>query len=125
VAPDTPLAVVVRLMERHRVKRLPVVENGRLAGLVTRADLLRALLTRQAEAPVAASDQELRVRIDSMLRDEDWAASAVVYVQVENGVAQLWGTVESNAQLEALILAVRELPGVKDVQPHMGRTIPG
>jgi len=115
VAPDTPLAVVVRLMERHRVKRLPVVENGRLAGLVT----------RQAEAPVATSDQELRVRIDSMLRDEDWAASAVVYVQVENGVAQLWGTVESNAQLEALILAVRELPGVKDVQPHMGRTIPG
>jgi osmotically-inducible protein OsmY len=74
---------------------------------------------------VATSDQELRVRIDSMLRDEDWAASAVVYVQVENGVAQLWGTVESNAQLEALILAVRELPGVKDVQPHMGRTIPG
>jgi len=125
VAPDTPLAVVVRLMERHRVKRLPVVENGRLAGLVTRADLLRALLTRQAEAPVAASDQELRVRIDSMLRDEDWAASAVVYVQVENGVAQLWGTVESDAQLQALILAVRGLPGVKDVQQHLGRTIPG
>jgi len=125
VAPDTPLAVVVQLMERRRVKRLPVVEHGRLVGLVTRADLLRALVTRQAEAPVATSDQELRVRIDSMLRDEDWAASAVVYVQVENGVAQLWGTVESNAQLEALILAVRELPGVKDVQPHMGRTIPG
>jgi len=125
VAPDTPLAVVVRLMERHRVKRLPVVENGRLVGLVTRADLLRALVTRQAEAPVAASDQELRVRIDSMLRNEDWAASAVVYVQVENGVAQLWGTVESDAQLQALILAVRGLPGVKDVQQHLGRTIPG
>lgn len=65
VAADTPLAVVVRLMERHRVKRLPVVENGRLVGLVTRADLLRALVTRRAEAPVATSDQELRVRIDS------------------------------------------------------------
>jgi len=125
VAADTPLGVVVSLMERHRVKRLPVVENGRLVGLVTRADLLRALVTRQAEAPVAASDQELRVRIDSLLRDEAWAASAVVYVQVENGVAQLWGTVESDAQLQALILAVRGLPGVKDVQQHLGRTIPG
>ena len=125
VAADTPLAEVVRLMERHRVKRLPVVDNGRLVGLVTRADLLRALVRRQAQAPVAASDQELRVRIDALLRDEDWAASAVVYAQVENGVAQLWGTVESDAQLAALILAVRELPGVKDVQPHLGRTIPG
>lgn len=125
VAADTPLAVVVRLMERHRVKRLPVAEHGRLVGLVTRADLLRALVTRQAEAPVAASDQELRARIDSMLRNEDWAASAVVYVQVESGVAQLWGTVESDAQLQALILAVRELPGVKDVQPHLGRTKAG
>ena len=48
-----------------------------------------------------------------------------MYVQVESGVAQLWGTVESASQREALILAVRELPGVKDVQPHLGRTIPG
>ena len=125
VAPDTPLAVVVRLMERHRVKRLPVVEHGRLVGLLTRADLLRALVARQAEAPVAASDQELRARIDSLLRSEDWAASAVVYAEVENGIAQLWGTVESDAQLAALMLAVRELPGVKDVQAHLGRTLPG
>lgn len=125
VAPDTALAAVVRLMERHRVKRLPVVEHGRLAGMVTRADLLRALVTRQAQAPVAASDQELRARIDMMLREEDWAASAVVYVEVENGVAQLWGTVESHAQLEALTVAVRGLPGVKDVQAHLGRSIPG
>jgi CBS domain-containing protein len=125
VAPDTPLDVVVQLMERRRVKRFPVAEHGRLVGLVTRADLLRALVTRQAQAPVAASDQELRERIESMLRDADWAASAVVYVQVENGVAQLWGTVESASQREALILAVREQPGVKDVQLHLGRSMPG
>lgn len=125
VARETPLDVVVQLMERHRVKRLPVAEHGRLVGLVTRADLLRALVTRQAKAPVAASDQELRVRIESMLRNEDWAASAVVYAQVQNGVAQLWGTVESDAQLQALLLAVRELPGVRDVQPHLGRSVPG
>lgn len=125
VAPDTPLAEVVRLMERNRVKRLPVVENGKLAGLVTRTDLLRALVARPAVSPAAASDQDLRERIDSMLRHEDWATSAFVNVQVEQGVAHLWGTVETAAQREALILAVRGVPGVRGVQPHLGRTMPG
>jgi CBS domain-containing protein len=125
VAADAPLAEVVRLMERHRVKRLPVVEHGKLVGLVTRADLLRALVARQAAPAPERSDHDLRQKIVSMLRDEDWAASAVVHVQVENGVAQLWGTVESQDQREALLLAVRGVPGVKDVQPHLGRVLPG
>jgi CBS domain-containing protein len=125
VAPDAQLAQVVQLMERHRVKRLPVVENGRLAGILTRADLLRAFVSRQGVAPAASSDGELRGRIDSMLRGEDWAMGAYVNVQVENGVAHLWGTVESPSQREAVILAVRGVPGVKDVQPHLGRTMAG
>lgn len=125
VGQDTPLAEVVRLMERHRVKRLPVMENGKLVGLVTRSDLLRALVARPIAAPAAASDQELRESIASMLRDEDWATSAFVNVQVESGIVQLWGTVESASQREALILAVRGVPGVRDVQPHLGRTMAG
>lgn len=125
VAADAPLAEVVRLMARHRIKRLPVVDKGRLVGLVTRTDLLRAVAARQAVAPADVKDEELRARIDAMLREEDWAASAVVYVQVEKGVAQLWGTVESQEQREALILAVRGVPGVKDVQPHLGRVLAG
>lgn len=125
VGPETPLDEVVRLMERLRVKRLPVVKNGKLAGLVTRTDLLRAMMSRRTAAPAASSDQEVRDRIDAMLRHEDWATSAFVNVQVENGVAHLWGTVESAAQREALILAVRGVPGVNDVQPHLGRTMPG
>jgi len=125
VPPETPLGEVVRLMERHRIKRLPVVERGKLVGLVTRTDLLRALVSRPAAPPVAIKDEELRARIDKMLRDEDWASTATVHVQVENGVAQLWGTVESKEQREALLVAVRGVPGVKDVQPHLGRTLPG
>lgn len=125
VALETPLDEVVRLMERHRVKRLPVVDNGKLVGLVTRADLLRTLVSRRPAAPVASSDQDVRERIDAMLRHEDWATSAFVNVQVEDGVAHLWGTVESASQREALILAVRGVSGVKDVQPHLGRSMPG
>ena len=125
VVADAPLAEVVRLMERHRIKRLPVVEKGKLVGLVTRTDLLRAVVARQALPSADVKDEELRARIDAMLRDEDWASSAVVHVQVEGGVAQLWGTVESEDQREALLLAVRGVPGVKDVQPHLGRVLPG
>lgn len=125
VAADTPLAEVVRLMERHRVKRLPVVEGGKLAGLLTRTDLLRALVSHRSPPAVELKDEELRTRIDTMLRHEDWAASAVVHVRVEDGVAQLWGTVESSEQREALLVAVRGVPGVKDVQPHLGRALPG
>jgi len=125
VAPDTPLAEIVRLMERHGIKRLAVVENGKLAGLVTRADLLRAMVAYRGVSPAASSDHDLRTRIEVMLRGEDWATSAYVFVQVENGVAQLRGTVESESQREALILAVRGVPGIRDVQPHLGRAMAG
>jgi CBS domain-containing protein len=125
VAPSTPLSEVVRLMERHRVKRLVVVEHGKLAGLVSRADLLRAMVSHGDGEPAASSDSAVRARIERILRDEDWAASAYVHVQVEGAVAHLWGTVESAAQREALILAVRAVPGVKAVEPHLGRSMAG
>jgi CBS domain-containing protein len=125
VTPDAPLAEVVRLLERHRIKRLPVTENGRLVGLLTRADLLRALATQQAAAPAGLDDRQLRMRIDELLRTEAWAASAIVNAQVENGVAQLWGTVESPSQRDALILAVRGIPGIRDVEAHLGRLMAG
>lgn len=123
--PDTPLTDIVRLMEQHGIKRLAIVEQGRLAGMVTRSDLLRAMVAHQSAAPAASSDTALSERIDSILRDEAWASSAIVYVRVEDGVAQLWGTVESAPQREALILAVRGVPGIRDVQPHLGRSMPG
>jgi len=125
VAPETPLGEVVQLFARHRVKRLPVVEHGKLAGLVTRAELLRALVARQAIPPIASGDQEIRDRIEAILRSEVWAPSAYVNVQVSEGVVQLWGMVNSIAQRDALVLAVRGTPGVREVQQHIGRTMMG
>jgi len=125
VSPGTPLTEVVRLMERSRVKRLVVVEDGKLAGLVTRADLVRALVAHHDVALGASSDKAVCERIEQMLRDQDWAGGAYVHVRVEKAVAHLWGTVESAAQREALIVAVRGVPGVKDIAPHLGRSMPG
>jgi CBS domain-containing protein len=125
VAPDTALDEAVRIMERDHIKRLPVVEHGRLVGLMTRADVVRALLERKPGMAAAQSDQELRRRVEALLRSESWAASAYISVEVDAGVVQLWGTVESAAQREAVVLAVRDIDGVKDVQAHLGRTLPG
>jgi CBS domain-containing protein len=125
VAPQTALDEAVRIMERHHIKRLPVIEQGRLVGLMTRADLVRALLQRQHVPAPAQSDQELRQHVEALLRSEDWGAGAYINVVVEAGVVQLWGTVDSGAQREAVLLAVSSLDGVKGVQAYLGRSMPG
>ena len=125
VAPGTALDEAVRLMQRHHIKRLLVVEEGKLAGLLTRADLVRALVLRQPAAPSVLSDRELRDRVEALLRSESWAVSAYVNVEVEGGVVQLWGTVDSAAQREAILVAVGGVSGVKDVRAHLGRSMAG
>jgi CBS domain-containing protein len=126
VGPDAPLSEIVQQMDRRRVKRLPVVVEGRLAGIVTRIDLLRAFALRLSSTPaVAATDQDLRDGIEALLRSEDWAASANVYVEVEHGTVRLRGTIDSVAQREALLIAVRSLPGVREVELNLGRTLAG
>jgi len=127
VSPDAPLADVVRLLERHRIKRLPVVDHGKLVGLVTRTDLLRALLARQA-LPVTGvphADGEIRKRILAVLDGADWGGSVIVNVQVVKGVAHLWGAVDSDDQRRALRLAVESVPGVAAVEEHLARSMPG
>src|SRR5262245_36660721 len=58
---DAPLEDIVRLMERHRVKRVPVVAKGKIVGIVTRANLLRALAGIADEiAPASADDTTIR-----------------------------------------------------------------
>jgi CBS domain-containing protein len=127
VTPDATLGEVVRVMERHHIKRLPVVKDGKLAGLLTRTDMLRALLARQAlpEAGVPHSDGEIRGRVMQALEGADWGGSAIVNVQVVEGVAHLWGAVDSDDQRRALRLAVESVPGVKGVEEHLARAMPG
>lgn len=127
VSPDAPLADVVRLLERHRIKRLPVVDHGKLVGLVTRTDLLRALLARQAlpVTGVPRGDGEIRKRIQTVLDGADWGGSVIVNVQVVQGVAHLWGAVDSDDQRRALRLAVESVPGVTAVEEHLARSMPG
>ena len=128
VAPETPVEALATLMETHRVKRLPVVHGGKLVGMVTRADLLRALATRLGEAaatPAGGStspedDRRIRAGLLAGLRAEAWAPSpAALTVQVRAGVVHLWGTVRSAAQRRAVVAAAESTEGVRRVEDHL------
>lgn len=126
IAEDTPLGDVVGLMEKHRVKRLPVLSKGKLVGIVSRVDLIRALATRQAEPmpPPPESDATIRAVMNDVLKNEDWALSAVVNVVVSDGVVHLWGVIDSDEQRQALRVAAENIPGVTAVEEHLTFSLP-
>lgn len=120
------LATIADLMERKRIKRLPVLAGERLVGLVTRADLLRALAAHKPVEmpPLADNDAAIRDRMNKILAEEEWAESAMVNVIVTDGNVQLWGVIDSEEQRQALHVAAEEIPGVKSVEDHMTFSLP-
>jgi CBS domain-containing protein len=120
VAPDDTLDKVVEKMERHKVKRLPVVQSGRVVGIISRANLMRGLVSmhRGVHAPVP-DDAAIRDRILSAVEQESWAAGASVDVVVRHGIVDIWGTVSEPAQRDAFKVLVEATPGVKKVEDHV------
>ena len=128
VAPTADLSEVVRVLETRRIKRVFVVDKGRLAGVITRADLLRALHAREelAARAVPPTDQEIRARIlKSVGEQAAWASGALINVQVTDGVVHLWGQVEYESQRKALLTLVESVPGVKSIEPHLVHRMAG
>jgi CBS domain-containing protein len=120
VTEETPLEKVVTLMERRRVKRLPVVRGDKVVGIISRANLLHALASVAGETkPVSVDDQGIRTRLLAELAKERWAPTAMIDVTVRGGVVELWGTVTNERQRQALIVAAENIPGVKQVNDHL------
>jgi CBS domain-containing protein len=119
VTEDDALEAVVELMERHRVKRLPVMRDGQLVGIVSRANLMHALasLARDDTQPPAGDDSAIRDQILIVLAHQHWAPH--INVVVRNGVAELWGVITDERERQALIVATENVPGVKQVHDHL------
>jgi CBS domain-containing protein len=119
--PDTAIADIATLLERHRIKRVPIVRDGRIAGIVSRANLIQALATyretTQASRPIG--DAALRDKVVSRLRAEPWVRSSLVNVTVADGTVDLWGIVDSPVEKQALRAAVEITPGVKGVNDNI------
>jgi CBS domain-containing protein len=128
---DTPLPEVIDLMERHRVKRIPILRGKKLIGIVTRANLLRALASVMLEPPAASADDAvIRKRIIDALRAESWAPAATVDALVREGEVTLTGYLLDERQRAGLKVLVENVPGVKNVrdkliwvEPMSGMTI--
>ncbi|MCW5746200.1 MAG: CBS domain-containing protein [Alphaproteobacteria bacterium] len=120
VTENTSLTHIVEVMERKRIKRLPVVRDGKLVGIVSRANLLHAVadLSAQAAAPTA-SDSSIRDQIMAELSRETWAPVAMVNVTVRDGIVDLWGTLIDERQRRAVCVAAENVPGVKAVRDHL------
>jgi CBS domain-containing protein len=119
VIEDTPLDEVVRLMERHRIKRLPVLREEKLVGIVTRANIMHALVSLAAEtkAPPPGDDAAIREQIIAECAKQSWAPMSNVVVR--NGVVELWGTITDERERQALIVASENVPGVRTVHDHL------
>jgi CBS domain-containing protein len=120
VTPQTPVSDLVALMENKRVKRLLVVDQGRLAGIVSRADVMAALVGLLAEKPVGArTDAEIRKQILAEIDQQPWGPRASVDVLVTNGVVVLKGTITDERERPALRVAAENVPGVGAVHDRL------
>jgi CBS domain-containing protein len=133
VTEDTPLNEIVLQMERYRIKRLPVVRDGKLVGIVTRANLLRALASSLGETKLGAApdDASIRARIFAELQKQRWAPVNLLDITVREGVAELRGVLLDERLREAINVVVENTPGVKRIEDHLvwvepisGMTIP-
>lgn len=118
-SPQAPLHEVAALMERNAVRRLPVLENGQLVGIVSRANLLQAVASARQLLDIAPSDKAIRDRILSNLQKEAWAHIGLLNVTVSNGVVDLWGVADSNAERKAIRVAAESTPGVGAVHDNL------
>jgi len=117
---DTPLEKIVELMEKRRIKRLPVLHGSKVVGIVTRSNLMHAMVSlARAEPKAAKDDATIRQKLLAELKKEKWALASMINVVVCGGVVELWGAIVDERQREALKVAAENIPGVKEVKDHL------
>lgn len=121
ITEDTTLPEIVALMEKHKVRRLPVERAGRLVGIVSRADLVAVLGRRLAELEPTESvrDEDILDRIRMVLDASPWSVQSSVDAGVRDGVVTLEGVIHDERQRAAFRVAVETVPGVVSVIDHI------
>jgi CBS domain-containing protein len=125
VSPEDELADVAQVLDRNKIKRVPVLHDGTLAGLITRGDLVKALTQTKPEARLGPIDSgALQRRINQRMKDQSWLDASMINVIVGAGAVQLWGYVNSWDQKRALMVLVEETEGVTAVDDHLNVGLP-
>jgi len=120
ISDDASIEDIVRLMERRRIKRVPVMRGNKVVGIVTRSNLMHAMVSlSRSESKVANSDTAIRQKLLAEIKKEKWALPSMINVVVRNGVVELWGAIVDERQRDALKVAAENIPGVKEVKDHL------
>jgi len=123
VTEETPLAEIAALFERRRIKRVPVVKDGKLVGIVSRSNLIQALASVVGRIDqLDETDRQIRLELLSRLKAQPWTGFGDRNVTVGNRVVHLWGLVASEEERKALLALAEGVPGVSRVSDEM---IPG
>jgi CBS domain-containing protein len=119
VGAAAPLCEVASILETRRIKRVPVMDAGRVVGIVSRANLIQALASIAGEraSDAALSDSDIRAVLMGELAGQKWAFAGRNLV-VTDGVVHLWGTFHSVEAVQAVRVAAEGIPGVKRVEDH-------
>ncbi len=120
VRPDTSLSDIASLLEKHRIKRVPVVSHGKIVGIVSRANLIQALVRHGDEIvpDQKVGDAALRDRLLAQLRAKPWWPNDINVI-VNNGTVELWGIVDSEVEKDAIRVAVEVTPGVRGIANNL------
>ncbi len=116
VSETTPIGEVISILEEHRIKRVPVLANGSVVGIVSRADLLRAFAKQDQPSRTDTSDHAIRNTFLQRLKGQPWTPTSGVSISVGKGVATLHGVASSDEQRRALTVMAETIPGVTAVR---------
>ena len=115
ITEEIPVEAIAALLQDRGINRVPVLREGRLVGIVSREDLLKALVVQPSLRLAPPDDAELRRRALAQLEREDWATIAGLWIGVDRGVVEIWGIVETPAVREAVTVALENVAGVRRI----------
>lgn len=119
VTPDMPLNEVARLLEKHGIKRVPIVKGGQLVGIVSRANLVQTIASSGSALEIPLSDTTIRDKLLAHLNAQRWAHTGLLNVTVYGGIVDLWGVTGSENERKAIHVAAETMAGVRAVNDHI------
>ncbi len=118
-SPEASLDDIAALMEQNGIKRIPLVRDGRLVGIVSRANLVQAIASSGSKLDISLSDAAIRDKLLAHLRSQSWAHTDLLNVTVNDGVVDLWGIPDSDTERTAIRVAAEAISGVRAVNDRM------
>jgi CBS domain-containing protein len=117
---DADASEIAEVLESFHIKRVPIVRDGRVIGIVSRANLVQALASAKAPASQRTDDDSvIRENTIAALSGQPWETALPKNVIVQHGVVHLWGIANSVEERSAAQVAVEHVPGVKRIENHL------